>query len=333
MQKDTVSMYFVRAAIARLQPDAKSRVLARAAVSPELLPAVHARVPAAAFATLWLAVAVELDDEFFGLDRRRMKVGSFALLCHAVLHSTNLEQATRGILRGFGVLLDDVTAALEVDGDKAAIVIDNRIAAPEARRFADETFLIMVHGLMCWLAGKRIALDVAAFSGPRPPYPREYGVMFSPHLQFDAVATSIRFDARLLDAPVIQNAATLKTFLRTAPQSVFLKYRNTSSWSARLRRRLRSSLGGHDWPLLEDIAREFDVAPTTLRRRLDAEGTSYHTVRDELRRDVAIHALGSTPQSVAEVAALVCFQEVSAFRRAFKKWTGVSPSHYRSAPP
>ncbi|HEU0201452.1 MAG TPA: AraC family transcriptional regulator ligand-binding domain-containing protein, partial [Burkholderiaceae bacterium] len=80
MEKDTVSIYFVNAAVARLSAAAKARVLAAAGLPPELLPVPHARVTAESFAAVWLAVARELDDEFFGLDRRRMKVGSFALL-------------------------------------------------------------------------------------------------------------------------------------------------------------------------------------------------------------------------------------------------------------
>lgn len=97
--------------------------------------------------------------------------------------------------------------------------------------------------------------------------------------------TAIRFDAKLVSAPLTQTAATLKQFLRTAPQSVFLKYMNEDSWAARLRRRLRDNIGAPDWPGLEDIAQELHVASTTLRRRLIAEGTSFQEIKDELRRD------------------------------------------------
>lgn len=330
MQKDTVSAYFIRAAVGRLSPEAKSRVLRSVAIPQELLSAANARVPAASFAALWMAVANEMDDEFFGLDHRRMKVGSFALLCHSVLHSENLGQALKGILRGLALFLDDVSGTLQIQDDRATISIANRIASPEDKRFADETILIMVHGLMCWLAGKRIALSQARFSGAQPPYAREYSVMFSEHLLFNAPSTSIHFDGRLLNAAVVQNATTLKTFLRNAPQSVFLKYKNANSLTAQLRRRLRGSIGGTDWPILDEIAREFNVAPTTLRRRLEAEGASFQGVKDDLRRDAAIHYLCHTQLSVSDIAELLCYQDASAFRRAFKKWTGMQPTRYRN---
>jgi AraC-like DNA-binding protein len=256
-------------------------------------------------------------------------VGSFALLCQALLPSQNLDRALKRMLRGFAVFLDDVTAELSLEAQQAVIRIDNRIESPAARRFAEETFLVMVHGLMCWLTGKRIALTRVDFAQPRPAHAQEYTVMYSENLGFDAERTTVRFDARLLRAPIVQNATTLKQFLRTAPQSVFLKYKNRDSWTARLRRRLRSCIGETDWPVLDDIAREFHVAPTTLRRKLEAEGTSYQGIKDELRRDAAIHHLCHSPLSVADIGVLVGFQEPSAFHRAFKKWSGVQPGEYR----
>lgn len=329
MQKDTVAMYFVQAAVARLDGPARLRVLHAAGIPPELLAVAAARVSARAFSDLWLAVATERDDEFFGLDRRAMKVGSFALLAQALITCETLGRALRRCLRGLALFLDDVSAELVVDGAVAELRLHNRIADAADRRFADETFLVLVHGLICWLGGQRIALAQLAFAHPRPAHAAEYAVMFSQQILFDAGQTAIRFDARALDAPVVQTVETLRPFLRSAPQSVFLKYKNTDSWSARLRRRLRN-VDGAQWPLLDDVAKAFHVAPATLRRRLESEGTSYQGIKDELRRDAAIHHLCHSQLPVAEIAHLLGFQEPSAFHRAFKKWTGAQPGEYRS---
>jgi AraC-like DNA-binding protein len=331
MQKDTVSIYFLRAAVARLSPPAKARVLQSASISAELLLSDTARVTAASFANLWLAVANELDDEFFGLCEQKMKVGSFALLCHSVVHSRNLGQAITHISRGFAIFLEDIKGVLTVEGEQATISISNHIALPASRRFADETYLVMLYGLMCWLAGKRLAPLRVEFFGAKPSYWREYTIMFSKNLSFDAPCTRIHFDAQLLDLPVVQNATTLKTFLRHAPQSVFLKYKNPHGWTMKLRRQLRLSLGGTAWPTMEDVALALHVAPTTLHRRLELEGSHYQGVKDDFRRDVGIEYLSNTPRSIVEISELLGFQDASAFRRAFKSWTGVQPSHYRNS--
>lgn len=329
MEKDTVSMHFVDAAVARLAPALRSRVLASAGIPAHLLQARDARVPSSSFAALWLAVAQAIDDEFFALDRRRMKVGSFALLCHAALPCAALERAMLQILRGFAVFLDDVAGDFAIDRGQALITVRNRIGDPADRQFADETFLVMVHGLMCWLIGKRIALAEAEFAHPRPAHASEYALMFCEHQSFDRPASAIRFEAELLSAPVVQNARSLKAFLHSAPQSVFLKYRNQDSWTARVRRRLRGGIDGMEWPVLETMAHDLHLAPGTLRRRLEAEGSSYQGIKDQLRRDAAIHYLCNNSLAIAEVGRLLGFQETSAFHRAFKKWTGVRPGEYR----
>lgn len=328
MEKDTVAMYFVNAAVAALTDDARARVLVSAGIQAELLPLANARVSAGSFARLWLAVGNELDDEFFGLDPRSMKVGSFALLTQSLLTSGDLSRALKRCLRGFALFLDHVSAELSVAEGVATVRVHNRIASPERRLFAEETFLVMVHGLMCWLIGRRIPLTEVAFSAPRPPHAGEHAVMYTQSLRYSAAQTHMQFDAQFLVAPLVQDAESVRPFLRNAPQSVFLKYKNEDSWTARLRRKLRS-VSGADWPLLDDMAEAFHVAPTTLRRRLESEGTSYQGIKDQLRRDAAIHHLCHSTLGIAEIAHRLGFQEPSAFHRAFKKWTGAQPGEYR----
>ncbi len=382
IERDTVSMYFVHAAVARLPAATRAAVLLRAgidavavaafaATAGQAAPArsgssaapgssapldssgppgssgppaasappgssgppdaADARVPADRFAALWLAVAQALDDEFFGLDSRRMKVGSFALLCRAVLPSATLERALRACVRGFRLFLDDLDADIHTAAGRTVVTLDNRIADPAARRFADETWLVLLRGLMCWLAGRRLPVELN-LAGAAPPHAAEYRVMFGPSIGFGAERTRLSFDAAALAGPVVQTEATLKRFLRDAPQSVFLRYRNVDGWAARVRRRLRPGLerlASDPWPTLDALAADFGIAPSTLRRRLDAEGASYQAIKDGLRRDRAIERLAAGDATVAQIAESLGFQEASAFHRAFRKWTGVQPGAYR----
>lgn len=330
IEKHTVSVHFVKAAVAHLAGTARERALAAAGIAPQLLESPQARVPANAYSALWLAVARELDDEFFGLDRRAMKVGSFALLCQAVQPCADLERALKRMLRGFALFLDDIRGELQLEDGQAVVRVSNRIVDADDRRFADETLLILVHGLLCWLGGRRIPLTQVAFAHSRPVYAQEYRLMYCDEVRFDAPQTSLSFDGRLLSAPVLQNAASLQQFLRTAPQSVFLKYRNEDRWTAQIRRRLRGSLGDIDsWPGFEALAAELGTTATTLRRRLEVEGTSYQAIKDQLRNDVAIDYLCNSGLSVDEIGARLGFQDASAFHRAFKRWNGLQPGEYR----
>ena len=151
---------------------------------------------------------------------------------------------------------------------------------------------------------------------------------FCEDVTFSADETLIRFDRSFLDLKLSGTEASLRAFLENAPANILVKYRNESSTTAQVRRRLRNQ-APDDWPDLDALSRLLNLSAATLQRRLLAEGTNYRQLKDELRRDIAIELFSSTSLTVAEVAARTGFQEASAFHRAFRKWTGASPGMYR----
>ena len=335
----TVSIAFVRSALRALDETQRAEALAQAGIAPGLVTEPAARVPAAAFARLWMAVARLLDDEFFGLDARRMKVGTFAMLCHALAGQATVGAALQQAVRGFGLFFDDIGASLRVAGGTATLTLSSRIAANrqdadglDARRFADETLLVMLHGLLCWLAGRRVPLTRLDWAHAEPAHADEYRRMFSPVQRFGAAATAAQFDARVLASAVTVNAASLKAFLRDAPQSVFLKQVVATGVSDRVRRQCRAALDrGDAAPTLAALAQALKLSAATLRRRLEDEGASWGGLKDEVRRDRALQLLAEGELPVADIAARLGFNDASTFYRAFRKWTGSAPGAWRSA--
>jgi AraC-like DNA-binding protein len=329
-EKGTVCICFVAAAIesvVRRGLDAQA-VLLQSGISPSLLGMPQARVSVANYAALWRLVAQVLDDEFFGQDSRRMKSGSFAMLCRTVVHCDSLRQALDQALRFFRLLLDDIAADLAIQESVAMITLHTRPVNSAQRIFAHETLLILIHGVACWLVGRRIPITAACFAYPEPAHSAEYRVMYSTQLQFSQPHTRISFDAAYLDLPVVQDEKSVKEFLRVAPQNILVKYKNANSLAAKIRRRLRQLLPGELLDF-ETLAAELNTTPITLRRRLQEEGESYQSIKDQLRRDLAITYLSHTERSVRDIALELGFAEPSAFHRAFKKWTGTAPGEYR----
>jgi AraC-like DNA-binding protein len=283
-------------------------------------------VSAKHYGALWRLVALTLDDEFFGQDSRRMKAGSFAMLCHSLLNCKTLRQAIDRSLRFYALILDDIHGKLNRDGAEASITLHDA-AAPQ-RVFAHEVLLMLLHGVACWLVGRRIPIKRAQFSYEEPAHSGEYRLMYSTSIGFRAPHTAIIFDAAFLELPIVQNERTVKEFLRNAPENILLKYKNGSSLGARIRRRLRQSLPG-DLPEFEALAEEMNLTPATLRRRLHEEGTFYQSIKDQLRRDLAIGYLSHSKRSAMDIGLELGFSERSAFHRAFKKWTGASPGEFR----
>jgi AraC-like DNA-binding protein len=71
------------------------------------------------------------------------------------------------------------------------------------------------------------------------------------------------------------------------------------------------------------------MSSRTLQRALAREGTAYHSIADQVRRAVAEQLLAKR-QPVCEIANVLGFNDVAAFHRAFRRWTGSTPGVFRS---
>lgn len=328
--RGTVSIELVHEALnaAMVRNMEVAPALDAAKLDRDLLGSAKARISAAAYSRMWVALADLMDDEFFGLDSHGLRRGSYALMTRAAVSAQNLEHALRRILRFLHATLDDFHGELVLADNEARIVLHDR--GIMRRLFGYGTWFILVHGLACWLVHRRIPLITLQFRNPAPADDSHYRTRFCDNLVFNGDCTYIAFPADLLGLAIVETPQTVESFLRAAPANLLVQYRNDASHTAQIRKRLRSRTP-EEWPDLEALAQQLCISATTLQRRLQLEGTNYQRLKDDLRRDIAIDLLSGTPMTVAEVAARTGFQEPSAFHRAFKKWTGVSPGAYRSS--
>jgi AraC-like DNA-binding protein len=71
----------------------------------------------------------------------------------------------------------------------------------------------------------------------------------------------------------------------------------------------------------------------TLHRRLGDAGLNYHTLLDDVRRELADAWMNEEGRSLSEIAFMLGFSELSAFTRAHQRWTGTPPRRSRSVAP
>ncbi|HCL51973.1 MAG TPA: AraC family transcriptional regulator, partial [Pseudomonas sp.] len=84
------------------------------------------------------------------------------------------------------------------------------------------------------------------------------------------------------------------------------------------------------WPDANELARQLCLSASTLRRRLAEEGHSYQALKDSVRRQLAISWLAQEQVGMLEIAARLGFADSSSFYKAFRKWFGCNPGHYRT---
>ncbi len=168
------------------------------------------------------------------------------------------------------------------------------------------------------------------FTFPAPKHWRTYERMFNCPIEFDAGRMEWHFDAGILDLPCPNaNPITAKVCQQFCDRMMADNRTLETSLSRRIRSLCMNS--GSHFPSADELAAELGLSPRTLHRHLAREGSTYQGILDDLRRRLAIEFLENTRMRVDEVAERVGFSDATGFRRAFRKWTGESPTYYRTA--
>ncbi|WP_347901512.1 AraC family transcriptional regulator [Pseudomonas purpurea] len=329
MRERTIASHFARAALegARRQGYDYSPLLQALGISAELLDEPRARLAPEQFTRLLQGLWQGLDDEYLGFGQGPSKPGTFAMMCHALIHCPTLSKALHRGLLFYSLFPDGPRLTLSREGEMVRLSLDDSpLRDPE--HFLTECLLVIWHRLGSWLIGQRIRLEEATFSYPKPAHAAEYDLLFPCPQQFSASRSSLLFHSRYLAMPLLQDERTLKHFLERSPADLLSRPDDGDSLSSQLRRLL--SRDSSRWPDLETVAAHLHISPQTLRRHLREEGSSFQELKDQLRRDIAIYHLGRADLSLQQIAEQLGFSEPSAFHRAFKKWTGLTPGAYRA---
>ncbi|MFV8816226.1 AraC family transcriptional regulator [Haliea sp. E17] len=330
MRDISISVYFARAVLrnavaAGLDPAA---LLRQARISPRLLREENARISAERFADLQVGTMIAMEDEALGFVSRRMPLGCWSMMCHAVIGCDSLGQALARYCRFYQLFEFGVHPHLIVEGEQARI----RVVLVESDRIPDpymiELLLFNAHRFASWLIQEHLPLQVVNLAyGPATEASEYRAVFLGNPVEFEQAHSELVFSSSLLERRVSQTEHSLRHFLRHPVLIMLTQTYAQSSWTARVREAVHQNLV--DMPELGDVAAMLDIHPQTLRRRLSAEGTTFKEVKSQVRRDTALHFLGKQGLSIEEIALRAGFSESSAFIRAFKGWTGVTPYTYR----
>ncbi|MCU1733297.1 MULTISPECIES: AraC family transcriptional regulator [unclassified Pseudomonas] len=323
-------MQLVREALLQSCPPgaATVEVLGRVGIDPARLALPDARVPSSAYARLWRLLARRCNDEFFCMDPRGLRSGSMAFLCRSCMVQPTVGAALASALEFLTLMFEHLHPVLVRQQSLAEIVIGEPHQDPR-RPFTYFTFWMIVHGVACWLAGRRIPILAIELRCAEPDFCDDYRVMFSQNLQFDRPRTRMIFAADCLDLPVRRSAEELQRFLAEAPGNILVKYRDPASLARRIKDDLRR-LPAAEWPETEALAQRLCISASTLRRRLADEGQTYQALKDSVRKELAIGWLAQADISFVEIAERLGFADTSSFYKAFRKWSGSNPGHYRS---
>ena len=307
-----------------------SRIMRQAGISEKLLSMPEARITQEQFSTLFQSLAEQLDDEMPGLYGRPLRKGTLKVLIILLLDASNLQAALRRWQQFDHILSDHFSFGIQRASKLVSLSIKRYPHDAKNGRLVQEFHLKLVHGIASWVIGKKIHIERVDFAFPRPLDASEYVFIFPGPVYFDQAVTAMHIKASYFDEPVQHRSKLeLRDFLFNAPQNWFFVPFDESLLSHRVRRYLESHLNAKTDMTI--AAKALNLSTRTLGRRLLEEGTSFHQIKDVLRRDMAVQLLVNTKKSVDTISDEIGFANITVFHRAFKLWTGGTPRAYRKS--
>ena len=299
-------------------------------LAPDVLADPDARVPASILIRLWEFLPERAENESYGLWLADKVAGApLSVAWWVIQSSATLGEGLTRALRYQRLLHDAARSELVMRDDVA--IYRHQIGAPPFRppHHAIEFGFASIVGLAQRVTGRtgwprQVRLQHAA--------PRDVTLhrkLLGPNLSFEQPADELEFEQSLLSLPLQTADEGLREVVEAHARE--LMGRLPASTTARERVRgvvcelLRSG------PVeIDAVARRLGTPSRTLQRRLREEGTSFSELVDAVRRELSLRYLADARISIQEAAFLLAFSDVSAFHRAFFRWTGETPSRFRA---
>ena len=309
----------------------RQALIARAGIDAASLDDLDRRVPFARYVALMRAAKALSGDEalalHYGEAANLGQVSIVGLIGHA---SATIADAFRQLNRYVRLVVD-----VDCDGDRfklaqdrrGAWLVDTRLRPNEFPELSESAFAQLVCSTRSFGGGSK-AQEIH-FTHPDPGYRTEYERIFGAKVVFGARWNAYRYDPAWSDAKVGALPPYVGDLLNTRADALLADLDAAQTVRGRVEALLAPRLASG--ARMDEIASVLKVTRQTLHRRLRAEGVTFEKVLDDLRRDRALRLVAESQTPLAEVAYELGFSDPAAFSRAFRRWTGQSPSAARAA--
>jgi AraC-like DNA-binding protein len=299
------------------------------ALNPAVLEDPDSRIPFAQIVSLYEQAATLTGDDAFGLHvGESVDAKAFDVLGYSVINSPTFGAALERVVRYNFTWTDGSAFTVETAGETTRITynyLDDSVA--DCRHDAEMTLAAFaVLGRL--ITGTDWGPNKVSFQHQQPRDISEHERIFRCPVSFKAKTNEFAFNSSTLDLPILKADSGLCAVLDRHAEELLARYPPENTLIERLRTMIKEQLNGGD-ASLERAANELGMSSRTLQRKLREHGTSHQELLDQMRRDLAMRYLQEPEMAICEVAYLLGFSESSALHRAFKRWTGMTPSEFR----
>ncbi|WP_296254289.1 MULTISPECIES: AraC family transcriptional regulator [unclassified Pseudomonas] len=260
---------------------------------------------------------------------KRLHLTSYGIVGFALLSSATLREAL-DVAAQFGLLMNfKLGLHIHDDEDSTHLELSDQYGLSSDQEgfwyYLEISKLITLLQDILGLGFKCQGIDLAIDATPQEQ--ARVCSSLGMEVRFNCDRTAIRIDSHWLDSKLAQANSITHASCRATCQAQLRDLIQKYDLSYQVQNLLLGS--GQCIASLSDIADRLHLSPRTLRRRLDALGTSYNALLVEVRKKLAIRYLLNTPMTTEAISEQLNYSDAANFRHAFKRWTGRSPREYR----
>jgi AraC-like DNA-binding protein len=306
-----------------------SELLSAAGLRREQLSEPDARIPFHAHVTLFENTARALREPCFGFRLgSAVELTEAGLLAYITLNSRDLGEALRNTCRYLAILTEGAVCELRRDADEVLLLYsfvdpDVEMASRQLPEFA-ASLIVRVCDAITGHRARPVRVELR-HDPACPMLARQLGLQVRVHQPRFAVV----LDAASLAVPVVNADARLLDLLRRYADELLARRARKDDLVGRAERWVLENLHTGEVGAMQ-LARALGMSARTLARRLAEQGLTPARLVEELRRELADRYLAERAFPLGRITYLLGYSDLSAFSRAFRRWTGRTPSEWRA---
>jgi AraC-like DNA-binding protein len=288
-------------------------------------------VPLEVFDRMMAATIDATGDSSFGLVAGKslalMRYGSIVPL---VLPTPSLRQMLDDIRRFALLLLSQAEVELVESGQTARLLVQPVVRHGLSGHFRTEQVATSAVQMLRFAGAGNADIHQVDFPYPLPAqHEQRYVATFGSRINFDRKECVVTFNHALLDVPLPSHDPVAYMAARTRAESALAALQAGTDMAEQVRQWLLSAFPR--LPTVADTARQLGMNERSFRRQLGMLGTTHDDLMQECQRLMAERLLAEGKQPLKQIAESLGFASVASFHRAFRRWSGQTPSAWRQS--
>jgi AraC-like DNA-binding protein len=286
-------------------------------------------IPSSIFAGILEAAAQETADDCFGLHLgENCNPRNIGPLVYVVLNSPTIRAGIENFERYLQVYNEAAKWFFTSEGNRGYIRYLLTDLGINSLRQSNEHGMTIAFNMLRMMVGSHWAPKEVQFAHEAPKQTSEHLRIFHAPVSFGWKTNAIVVDRQFVEREVPAADQRLYQILKRYLDQVLSEMPREDNLLASVRRATAETMRDGNLKLAR-VAKQMAMSARTLQRQLKERGVDFKQLTDETRRRFAINYLKERKNTLTEVAFLLGYSEVSAFNRAFKRWTGSTPLEYR----